>query len=417
MGCGSRRRVVITGMGAVTPLGNTVDEFWRSLKEGRSGVARMSLCDPSSYPTQIAAEVKGFDPATYIEPKEARRMSRFIQFAIGVTEMALQDANLTLDNSLRDNVGVILGTSVGSLSNIEKEARVLVERGGMKINPFFLPMMLPNMGAAQISRLFGLRGPNSTIVTACASSTHAIGEATETIRRGAADVILTGGSEASICEFGLASFCVLRALSTRNDDPPHASRPFDLQRDGLIPSEGAALLVLESLEHARRRGASILAEIIGYGSSSDAYHVVAPEPEGYGAALAMQRAMDDAGVQPAEVDYINAHATSTTLGDIAETLAIKRVFGERAYMVPISATKSMIGHAMGAGGALETVACVMTIREGIIHPTINYETPDPQCDLDCVPNQARAAKVDVALCNSFGFGGQNAVLVLRAYHE
>lgn len=412
-----RHRVVITGMGAVTPLGNNVDEYWRGLKEGRSGVGRITYFDASSYPCQIAAEVRNFDPSPFLDARDARRMSRFIHYAIAATQMALQQASLAIGDSNRDDVGVIYGSSVGSLTTTEKETRVLVERGGMRINPFFLPMMLTNMAAAQIARLWGARGPNYSTVTACASATHAIGEAVEALRRGAAKVVITGGSEASICELGLATFCVLRALSSRNGQPERASRPFDLDRDGLVPGEGAATLILETLENARGRGVPILAEVVGYGASCDAYHPVAPDPDGQGAALAMQRALDDAGLSPADVDYINAHATSTTLGDVSETMAIKRVFGERAYAIPISATKSMIGHAMGAGGALESIATIMTIRDGIIHPTINYETPDPQCDLDCVPNRARAARVETALCNSFGFGGHNAVLVFRAFRE
>jgi len=410
-----RQRVVVTGMGAITPLGNNVEEYWQNLKEGRSGAAPITLFDASAYPTRIAAEVKNFDPSAYLEPKDARRMSRFIQFAIAATKMALEQARLTIDESLRDEVGVIYGSSIGSLTTTEKETRVMIERGGMKINPFFLPMMLSNMGAAQIARFWGARGPNFTTVTACASATHAIGEAVETLRHGAAKVVIAGGSEASICELGLATFSVLRALTTRNEEPTKASRPFDLNRDGLLPAEGAGTLILETLEHAESRGATILAEVVGYGASCDAYHMVAPDPEGYGAALAIRRALDDAGITVDEVDYINAHATATTAGDIAETLALKLVFGERAYAIPISATKSMIGHTMGAGGALESIATIMTIREGIIHPTINWETPDPQCDLDCVPNRARRANVRTALCNSFGFGGHNAVLVFRAF--
>ncbi len=410
-----RRRVVVTGMGIISPLGLNVKEFWESLKAGVSGADRISVFDPSGYPTQIAHEVRGFEATRYVDPKEARRMSRVIHFAVAAAQEALGQARLEIDRDNGFDVGVILGTGIGSFSTVERECRVLFERGGMKINPFFLPMMLPNMVSGQVARLFGARGYSSAISTACASGAHAIGEASEVIRRGAAEVMIAGGSEASVCEFALAAFCVMRALSTRNHEPKRASRPFDLERDGFVPSEGCGVLVLESLEHALRRGATVLGEVVGYASTCDAYHVVAPDPSGEGAARVMTLALRDAGIAPTDVDYINAHGTSTPLNDKTETLAIKRVFGDYAYKVPISATKSMIGHLIGAAGPVEAVACIQTINDSIIHPTINYETPDPECDLDYVPNVAREARVDIALSNSFGFGGHNACLVFRRF--
>lgn len=410
-GRGHRRRVVVTGFGALTAVGLDAEESWANLRNGRSGVGRITQFDPTGYPSTIAAEVKGFSPPAFLDPKEARRMSRFELFALAATEQALASAGVAITEENENDVGVIVGTGIGSLTTTEQECMVMAQRGGMRMNPFFLPMMLANMATAQVTRHFGARGYSSTVITACASGGQAIGEATEVIRRGAAEIMIAGGSEASVCELGLASFCVLRALSGRNDDPPAASRPFDGGRDGMVPAEGAALLVLESLDSARRRGVRIYAEVLGYGVSSDAYHVVAPRPDGTGAARAMTRALDDAGLAPSDVDYVNAHGTGTVLGDASETKAIKQVFGERAYQVPISSTKSMIGHAMGAAGAIEALVSVLSIRDGIVHPTINYLTPDPECDLDYVPNRARAVPIEVAMSNSFAFGGHNAVLV------
>ncbi len=410
-----RRRVVVTGYGALTAVGLDVEESWRNLLRGQSGVGPITQFDPTGYPSTIAAEVKGFVPPSFLDPKEARRMSRFELFALASTRQALDSAGLEITDENADNIGVIVGTGIGSLTTSEQECKVMLERGGMRMNPFFLPMMLANMATAQVTRIFGIRGYSSTVITACASGGQAIGEAAEVIRRGAADIMIAGGSEASVCELGLASFCVLRALSTRNDDPAGASRPFDRDRDGMVPAEGAALLVLESLESALRRGARIYAEVLGYGVSSDAYHVVAPRPDGGGAARAMERALNDAGVAPSDVDYINAHATATVLGDVAETRAIKHVFGDHAYRMPISATKSMIGHAMGAAGAIGALVTVLSIRDGVVHPTINYRTPDPECDLDYVPNEARAVPVRIAMSNSFAFGGHNAVLVFGRF--
>jgi len=410
-----RTRVVVTGLGAVTPLGLSADEFWRNLVAGRSGIGPMTLCDPTNYPCRIAGEVRGFDPERFIPPKEARRLARFTQLAVAAAHMAVEDAALNLERENRERVGVLLGNGNGGFPTIEEAVRTLVERGGMRISPFFFPMILPNMAASTVSRMFGAKGYNATVVTACAASTQAIGEAAEVIRRGSADVMLAGGTEAGISQLGLAGFSVMRALSTHNEEPEKASRPFDAQRDGFVPSEGAAILVVESLEHAHARGATILAEVAGYGVSSDAYHPVQPDEDGGGAARAILEALKDAGVTPAEVDYINAHGSSTPLNDASETRAIKRAFGELAYRIPISSTKSMIGHALGAAGAMEAVACVKTILEGVIHPTINYEFPDPECDLDYVPNHAQKKEVNVVLSNSFGFGGQNACLVFRRF--
>lgn len=412
---GSPRRVVITGLGVVSSLGLGAERFWRALKAGETNIDRLSLFDPSPFACQIAGEVRDFRAVDWIEAKEARRMARFTQFAVAAARMALGDASLTIDPFNAHRVGVYLGTGIGSLGIIPDEHDVLLQKGPDRVSPFFIPAMMPNMAAAQVSRIFGLKGYNSTTVTACAASTQAIGEGLEAIRRGAAEVMLAGGADASICPLGLAGFCAIRALSTRNDDPKHASRPFDVQRDGFVPAEGAAILVIEELGHALARGARIYAELVGFAATADAYHIVAPEPEGEGAVRAMRKALENAGVRPEEVDYINAHGTSTPLNDATETKAIKRVFGEDAYRIPISSTKSMVGHLLGASGSLESVATVLTLFEGFVHPTINLEEPDPECDLDYVPHVGRWADVRVALKNSFGFGGQNACLVYKKY--
>ena len=404
-------------MGALTPLGETVGEYWENLLSGKSGVDSITLCDPSNYPCRIAGEVKDFDPGQYINPKEARRMARFSQLAVAAAGLAIEDAGLSLNGADGERSGVVMGTGIGGLPTTELNARILVEKGGMRVSPFFIPMVLPNMAAANISRVYGIRGYTSTTITACAAGNQAIGEGAEAIRRGAADVILGGGCEAGISQLGLGGFNVIRALTRQNDEPKKASRPFDARRDGFVPAEGAGVLVMESLEHALDRGANILVEVAGYGVSSDAFHAVQPDGDGAGAARAIRWALDDAGLGPGDISYINAHGTSTQMNDLAETLAIKRVFGERAYQVPISSTKSMIGHALGGAGALEAVACVQTILNGKIHPTINYEAPDPECDLDYVPNESRSQPVDTVLSNAFGFGGQNACLVLQRYEE
>ncbi len=408
-------RVVVTGMGAITPIGNSVPEFWESALAGKSGIGILTSFDHSNYPVHIAGEVKGFDPEEYMERRDARRMSRFSQFAIAATRQALQHADLDLDQTDRNRVGVLIGNGIGGLTDTQEAVRTIDEKGGMRIDPFFFPKMLPNMAAAHISLVYGAKGYNNTVITACAAGTQAIGDAMDVLRAGRCDVMITGGSEASLCELGLCGFAVIRALSSRNDEPQRASRPFDADRDGFVAAEGSGVFILENLEHARARKAPILAELAGYGASNDAFHVVAPSEDGDGAMRAMQSALDDAHVSPADIDYINAHGTSTQLNDKSETLAIKRVFGEDAYRVPISATKSMIGHSFGAAGAIESIAAVQAIQTGVIPPTINYDTLDPDCDLDYTPNEARRSDVNVVLKNSFGFGGQNACLVFKRF--
>ena len=410
-----RLRVVITGMGAMTPLGETPEEYWNNLVSGKSGIGPMSLCDPDGYPCRISGEVSGFDPGTYIGSKEARRMARFTQLAVAAALQAVEAAAYDISKDDPYRVGVVLGNGNGGFPTLEENCRILTERGGMRMSPFFFPMILPNMAAAAVSRYTGAHGYNSTATTACAASNQALGDAMAVIQRGTADVMLAGGTEAGISLLGLSGFSVMRALSTRNDDPQKASRPFDSERDGFIPSEGSVIMVLESLEHALGRGADILAELAGFGSTSDAGHPVQPEENGTSAAEAMQMALNDAGVLLEQVDYINAHGTSTPLNDTLETVAIKRLFGDSAYNIPVSSTKSMIGHSLGAAGSLDAAACVKTITEGMIHPTVNYENPDLTCDLDYVPNQPRTKDVRVALSNAFGFGGQNACLVFRKY--
>ena len=413
----SSRRVVITGMGALTPLGQSVDEYWDSLLKGESGIDVMTLADPAEFPCRIAGEVSDFDPGQYMNPKEARRMARFSQLTVAATGLALEDSGLDLSNEDPERLGIVIGNGNGGFPTMEDNARLLVARGGMRMSPFFIPMILPNMAAANASRVYGLKGYTSTIATACAAGNQAIGEAAVTIGRGAADVIMGGGCEAGISQLGLGGFNIIKALTRRNDPPQKASRPFDARRDGFVPSEGAAVLVLESLEHAMDRGADILAEIAGYGVSSDAFHAVQPDEDGMGAARAIRFALDDADMGPDDISYINAHGTSTPKNDLVETMAIKTVFAEQAYRVPVSSTKSMIGHALGGAGALEAVACVKSILSDAVHPTINQEFPDPECDLDYVPNVARRTRVDTVLSNSFGFGGQNACLVFRRFEE
>lgn len=403
-------------MGAVTPLGKSVESFWQGLIEGRSGIDWITFVDASNYSVKVDGEIKDFDPQDYMDRKEARRMARFAQLSVAAARMAIEDSGLRLEKEDPERIGVLLGSGIGGYPETDETVRVIIEKGGNRIDPFYMAKHLPNMAAAQIAMQFQLKGYNNTVSTACAAATQAIGDALNTIRLGRADVMFAGGGEAGICELGLAGFSIMRALSTRADDPKKASRPFDKDRDGFVPSEGAAILVLETLEHAQRRGARILAELVGYGACADAYHIVQPCADGEGAARAMRWALEDAGIRPEDVDYINAHGTSTPANDAAETLAIKAVFGEQAYRVPISSTKSMIGHALGASGALESVAAVKSIETCILHPTINYETPDPDCDLDYVPNQARKLdEVRYVLKNSFGFGGQNACLVFGRY--
>ena len=404
-------RVVITGMGAMTPLGESVDEYWDSLVNGKSGIGPMTLCDASSFPSRISGEVTGFNPDDYIDRREHRRMARFSQMAVAAAAAAIEDAGLNLSKEDSDRIGVVMGNGNGGFPTTEDNARILVRRGGMRMSPFFIPMILPNMAAANVSRIYGLKGYTSTVITACAAGTQAIGEAAVALQRGVADVILGGGCEAGISQLGLGGFNVIKALSRQNEDPEKASRPFDAKRDGFVPSEGAAVLVMETFEHAVARGADILAEVTGYGVSSDAFHSVQPDEDGTGAARAIRWAIEDAELEPSDVSYINAHGTSTPKNDLVETLAIKLAFGDDAYNVPISSTKSMIGHTLGGAGAIEGVACVKSIQQGIIHPTINYEHLDPKCDLDYVPNEARQIDVTHVLSNSFGFGGQNACVM------
>jgi 3-oxoacyl-[acyl-carrier-protein] synthase II len=411
----SSRRVVVTGLGAVTPLGNTVPEFWPNVVAGKSGVRAITLFDASGMPTRIAAEVRGFEPSELIGKKEARRMDRFAQFAFVAAREAVADAKLAISDANRDRIGVIFASGIGGILTLEDQHKILLERGPDRVSPFFIPMLMGNSAPGQISIALDVHGPTQTTVSACASSNNAIGDAYRMIARDDADVIVSGGSEAAITPLAVAGFCAMKAMSTRNDDPPGASRPFDKGRDGFVLAEGGGALILEELEFAKARGARIYAEIIGYGQSSDAYHIVTPDPSSRGVRLAMQRALADAKASPDDVDYINAHATSTGLGDLAEVQACAAVFGPRASTLPMSSNKSMFGHALGAAGALEGICTVLTLRDGVLPPTINYTDPDPECPVDCVPNVARKASPEVALSSSFGFGGHNAVLVFRTY--
>lgn len=411
------KRVVVTGMGCVTPLGVGADVFWNALLNGESGVGPITNFDASEYTTQIAAEVKDFDPEQFMDRKEAKRMDRFVQYAVAASKLAVENASLVVSQTDADRVGVLIGSGIGGTGTWEDQHRTLIEKGPNRVSPFFVPMLISDMGSGMVSIMLGAKGPNMTVVTACATATHAIGEAFEIIKRGDADVMIAGGSEAAVTPMAVAGFCSMRALSTRNNDPQHASRPFDLNRDGFVMGEGAGILVVESLEHAVKRGAPIHGEIIGYGLTGDAYHITAPSPEGEGAARCMAHAISDAGIAPQDVDYINAHGTSTDHNDRVETFAIKSVMGDYASKVAISSTKSMTGHLLGAGGAVEAIACLYSMREGIVHPTINYETPDPECDLDYVPNTPRKMEVRVSMSNSFGFGGHNASLVLKRFDE
>ncbi|MAU64975.1 MAG: beta-ketoacyl-[acyl-carrier-protein] synthase II [Dehalococcoidia bacterium] len=410
-------RVVVTGLGVMSPLGESVNEFWDSLISGKSGIGKITLCDTDEFPNDIAGEVTGFDPGQYIDPKEAKRMARFSQMAVAAAAVAIEDSKINISDEDPWRLGVLIGNGNGGFPTTQDNADVLFKRGAMKMSPFFVPMILPNMAAANVSRLFGLKGYTNTVITACAAGNQAIGEAAEVIRRGAADVIVAGGCEAGISRLGLGGFHVIRALSRYKGDPSKASRPFDLERDGFVPGEGAGILILESLDHALKRGANIFAEIVGYGISSDAYHAVQPDETGEGASKAIELALKDAGIGVDEVDYINAHGTSTPLNDASETKAIKKVFNEHSYKVPISSTKSMTGHILGGAGAIEGVASVKTIESNIIHPTINLMNPDENCDLDYVPNTSRATTVNKVLSNNFGFGGQNACVIYSSFEE
>ena len=409
-----RKRVVVTGLGCICPLGNDTETVWENLIAGKSGVSLISQYDTSEHKCKIAAEVKDFDPAALFGSREARRMDRVTQFSLTATLQAVQQSGLQIDDTNRDRIGVVIGTGIGGLSTLYEQMQVFAERGPSRVSPFLVPMMLPDSSAGMVAIQLGVRGPNMAVVTACATGTNAVGEAAEIIRRGQADVILAGGSEAAIIPIAMAGLSVMTALSTRNDDPQGASRPFDLNRDGFVMGEGAAVLVLESIEHAHARNARILAELTGYGSTNDAYHISAPAENGAGAARCLRMALDDARLDLTEIGYINAHGTSTQLNDKSETSAIKAVFKEQAYKIPISSTKSMTGHLLGASGAVEALVCVKVLEDQILPPTINYQTPDPDCDLDYVPNTARSARVRHAISNSFGFGGHNATIILSA---
>ncbi len=411
------RRVVVTGMGCVSPVGNNVKETWDAILAGKSGAAMITHYDASKHKTRFAAEVKGFDPVALFGAREARKMDRFTQFAVAVATEALEQSGLKIDEVNREHIGVVTGTGIGGIGTLLEQVNVLHERGPERVSPFLVPMMIADSAAGMLAIRLGVRGPNMAISTACASGNNAIGEATEMIRRGAADVMIVGGSEAAIVPLSMAGLNVMTALSTRNEDPQSASRPFDKDRDGFVMGEGAGVLVLESLEHAQGRGAQILSEVSGYGTSDDAYHVSHPAENGAGAAISMKLALEDAGLKPTDIGYINAHGTSTPLNDKSETDAIKTVFGEQAYKVPISSTKSMTGHLLGASGALEAILCTLAIRDEILPATINYHTPDPECDLDYIPNQSRKASPKHVMSNSFGFGGHNATLILSRYEE
>lgn len=411
-----RPRVVVTGLGAISPLGSSLDLLWEGFMQGRSGIRRITQFDASEFPCQIAGEIPDFDPLDYIERKEARRIPRSGQVGLSVAMQAVQDAGLPETMPEPERSGVIFGTVIGGADRLDEGVQVLRTKGYTRVNPFTLPSGIPNVPAFLIARQFQCVGPNCTITTACATGTQSIGEAAETIRRGAADIVITGGVEALVIDWAIAGFSAMRALPVNyNDRPESASRPFDAKREGFVFSEGGAALVLESLEHALARGASIYAEVAGYASSADAYHIAAPDPEAKGPIRAMRWALQDADLPPEEIDYINAHGSSTPINDVTETKAIKTLFGEHAYRLAVSSTKSMIGHSMGAAGALEAIACILAIKHGWIPPTINYEFPDPECDLDYVPNQARQSPVSVAMSNSFGLGGQNACLLVKKY--
>ena len=415
-----KRRVVVTGLGVVSPIGNNLEDFWKSLLEGKSGVKRLQCFDPTHFTCKIAAEVKNFDPSAYLSAKDMKRMDRFVQFAVVAAKMAVVDAMLNLDSEDKNRIGVLVGSGIGGLHTVEAEHKQFIalgpEKGPARMSPFLIPMLIVNMASGQVSITLGLKGPNTAIATACASGNHAIGDAFRIIEGGEADVMVCGGSEAATTLMGFGGFCALKALSTAyNDEPERASRPFDKNRDGFVMGEGSGVVVLEEADRAQKRNARIYCEIIGYGMSGDAYHMTAPDPKGDGGIRCLREALKDAGIKPQEVDYINAHGTSTLYNDKIETLAIKKVFGDHARKLAISSTKSVMGHLLGAAGGVELIASALAIKEGIIPPTINYETPDPDCDLDYVPNKPRAAKLKVVVSNALGFGGHNATLVVRKF--
>jgi 3-oxoacyl-[acyl-carrier-protein] synthase II len=409
------RRVVLTGLGALSPVGNTTEEFWTALTQGKSGIGPITRFDASTYPTRIAGEVRGFDETRYVDKKEARRLDPYLKYAIATSVMAVEDSGLDAGKVDATRFGVCIGSGIGGITTLIEGEDVRREKGPDRVSPFVVPMLIINMAAGLVSMRFGAKGPNSSVVTACATGNHAIGDAYKIIERGDADVMIAGGAEAMIVPLTIAGFCSMKAMSTRNDEPTRASRPFDAGRDGFVCGEGAGIVVLETLEHAVRRDARIYAELVGYGMTGDAHHMTAPDPEGDGAARAMQMALRDAGVDPSVVGYINAHGTSTPYNDKFETIAIKRVFGEHARKLAVSSTKSMTGHLLGAAGGVEAVATALALHHGLLPPTINYDTPDPDCDLDYVPNQARKVDVEYALSNAFGFGGTNATLAFRRH--
>lgn len=412
-----KKRVVVTGVGMITPVGLDTETSWGGLINGRSGIGPITQFDDKAIPTQIAGEVKGFDPAKYIEAKEIKKMDRFIHLGIAASQMTMDSSKLIVTPENAERVGVTVGAGIGGLPAIERTYRAYMEKGFRRITPFFIPMSIINEMAGHISMRFGAKGPNSCVVTACATGTHSIGDAFKIIQRGDADAMIAGGSESCICPLGVGGFNAMKALSTRNSEPERASRPFDAERDGFIMGEGSGMLVVEELEFAKARGAHIYAEVIGYGMSGDAYHITSPAPNGEGAARCMKMAIKDAGINPADVGYINAHGTSTKYGDELETLAIKTVFGDDAYRIPASSTKSMTGHLLGAAGGVEAVISVLALDRGVLPPTINLENPDPECDLDYIPHTARQVQVEIAMSNSFGFGGTNACLVFRRFRK
>jgi len=411
------RRVVVTGLGALTPVGNTAEEFWASLVRGRSGIGPITRFDATSLPTRIAGEVRNFDPLNFVDKKDARRLDPYLQYAIAAATLAVQDASLDTGALDATRFGVLIGSGIGGITTLLENHKTLLERGPDRVSPFFIPMLIINMASGLVSMRFGAKGPNSSVVTACATGNHAIGDAFKLIQRGEADVMIAGGAEAIVIPLTIAGFCAMKAMSTRNDEPEKASRPFDAGRDGFVCSEGAGIVVLESREHALRRDARIYAEVRGYGMSGDAHHMTAPDPEGDGAARSMGNALRDAGAAPDDIGYINAHGTSTPYNDKFETLAIKRVFGDHARHLAVSSTKSMTGHLLGAAGGIEAIATALALHHGVLPPTINYEQPDPDCDLDYVPNQARKQDVEVAASNAFGFGGTNATLIFAKHRQ
>ncbi|SJZ35093.1 beta-ketoacyl-ACP synthase II [Garciella nitratireducens] len=409
-----KKRVVITGIGVVSPIGIGKEKFWNAIKLGKCGIDTVSAFEIEEYPSKLAAEVKDFEVTDYITKKESRRMDRFSQFAMAASIMAMKDASMPLDDINHERMGVIIGTGCGGIATFEEQHRALLKKGPKKVSPFFIPMMICNMASGNVSIYFNAKGPNESVVTACASSAHALGEATRYIQRGEADIMIAGGTEAAVYPMAYAGFCSMKAMSTQ-EDPKKGSRPFDKNRDGFVMGEGAAILILEELEHALNRGANIIAEVVGYGATADAYHITAPAPKGEGAARAMKNAIQDAQIQSQQIEYINAHGTSTYYNDLYETQAIKDVFGVNAYQIPISSTKSMTGHLLGAAGAIEGAVCALALKEGFLPPTIHYENPDPECDLDYIPNIGREKDINYALSNSLGFGGHNACLIFKKY--